>query len=429
MLPGAIGLTFGFVSHAMWYAACEMFTQPFRALTMAPAAASTRSSAPAPSPRAPTPAPVAPPSTSQPAKPKPVAKTAGSAQKGFIGVSVLATIKETPDIVTIRLERPEGFEFEPGHFVAVRIRVDGKDYVRCYSISSAPGARGYFELSVKRQGVVSNALHATARPGGRLFVRSPGGAFVYPAGDDRPIVLLAGGVGVTPLMSMLRHAVYTEPVRPIALLYSVRNEQDIAFRDELGSLSRRHPQLRIRVAASGGGARPPLYQGRIDEKLLRTTVPNIADSICFICGPEPMLNGMKALLSSLGVPAPQIRHELFQAAAAAAAGLPEDKKAPPPLSPEAAAESAAVADGFEMRCVRSGRNVPVLPGQTLLDAADEHGIEVPALCRTGVCGTCRVRVTEGSVDCQSTMLDADDVSQGFVLACVATAQTHCAVEA
>jgi ferredoxin-NADP reductase len=434
LFPSALGLSLGLVSHGIWYAACELLTRSFQTPAMAaaaPSASSDRRSTPVPVSR-PAAAGGAPTPPASPVAARSSAEPIAAAQKGFFGVSVLATVQETSDIATIRLERPHDFEFKPGQFVAVRIRVDGKDHVRCYSISSAPGSIGYFEISVKRQGCVSNALHATARPGGRLSVRSPGGAFVYPSGDDRPIVLLGGGVGVTPLMSMLRHAVNVEPTRPIALLYSVRTEKDIAFRDELASLSRRHPQLRLRIAATGGPVRAPFHQGRIDEKLLRAAVPNLTDSICFMCGPEPMLNGMKELLRTLGVPAPQIRFELFQAATAVAAGLPEERTALSPrleTAPAPGVASASPSGGFEMHCVQSGKNVPVQMGQTLLDAAEAQGIDMPALCRSGVCGTCRVRVTKGSVDCRSTMLDEDDVKQGFVLACVATPQTHCAVEA
>jgi 2Fe-2S type ferredoxin len=145
-----------------------------------------------------------------------------------------------------------------------------------------------------------------------------------------------------------------------------------------------------------------------------------------------MLDGVKALLRNVGVPTPQIRFELFQAAAAVAAGLSEETKALTARiesAPASGVASATASDSFDMNCVRSGRKVPVQSGQTLLDAAEAQGIDMPSLCRSGVCGTCKVRVTAGSVDCRSTMLDEDEINQGFVLACVATPETHCAVEA
>jgi ferredoxin-NADP reductase len=130
---------------------------------------------------------------------------------------VLAILDETRDIKTFRLARPEGLVFTAGQFVPVRVNINGQPHIRCYSISSSPDVRGYLEISVRRQGLVSSTLHSLLRPGASVSLGTPAGTFVYPAGDDRPIALLAGGVGITPLLSMLRHAVATDPLRPITL--------------------------------------------------------------------------------------------------------------------------------------------------------------------------------------------------------------------
>ena len=337
--------------------------------------------------------------------------------------SVLAALSDTPDIKTFRFTGPEGFDFEAGQFVTVRVRVDGKEYARCYSISSGPNVPGYLEISVKRQGVVSNALHATLRPGSQLWVKRPVGAFRYPAGDDRPLVLLAGGIGITPLMSMLRHAVSTDPMRPVTLLYGVHTDQDFAFRDELLVLAKRHAHLHVHLAAATGTSLPQVYPGRIDESLIRTTVPDIAHSVVLICGPHPMVEAMKGLLASLQVPPAQIRHEVFQAAIAASGGPEQIGSATPARAVRQAKAT------HQMQCARAGRSVPVRPGQTLLEAAEDAGVNVASLCRAGVCGTCRLRVSEGDVDCASTVLGDDERSEGFVLACVATPRTDCTVDA
>jgi ferredoxin-NADP reductase len=336
-----------------------------------------------------------------------------------VPVPVLAAHDETPTVKTFRFLRPEGFDFEAGQFVTVRIRVDGREYARCYSISSAPDVRGYFEISVKRQGLVSNALHASVRPGALLSVRPPAGAFKFPAADDRPMLLLAAGIGVTPLMSMLRHAIATEPARPLTLLYGARSESELAFRDELAIAARRHPQVRVYFAVSQAGTGPDIYPGHIDEALLRATMPDVQHAVSFICGPRRMIDDMRQLLATLGVPEPQIRFEVFQAAVAAAAGL--GAHTAPPDHPERAAVR-------HMECSRARKRVPVRPGQSLLEAAESGGVDVASLCRSGVCGTCRVRVSSGEVSCESTVLDADDRAQGYVLACVTTAETDCVAD-
>lgn len=419
LFPSRWGLAFGLAVHAVWFAGCEFLTLP------APAAAR-------PAPRssgAATSRPVRTPLQATPAD----APRVPAAVRGFVQTPVLATFDETPDIRTIRLRRPDDFTFEAGQFVPIRVRVDGKDYVRCYSISSSPMSSGFLEVSVKRQGLVSNALHVTARPGAVLSIKAPNGAFKYPAGDDRPIVLLAAGVGITPLVSMLRHAAHTEPSRPVTLVYGAQDSTHLAFRDELASIVRRHPPVKVVYALTREAtSSPAFYPGRIDAALLRATVPDIVHSIAFICGPNAMIDSMKALLAELGVPPAQIRHEVFEAAIAAAAGVREQRIVASPAVGSRHARPVRPAPAFgdtgvSMHCLPCDQTVAVQAGQSLLEAAEGAGVEMPSLCRAGVCGTCRVRVTEGDVDCESTTLDETDVGQGFVLACVAQARTDCTV--
>ena len=393
--PSPLGVMAGVAVHAVWFAICVRVTP-----AAAPVSTATR---PAP-PRA---------------TPTPARRAADTRPKGFVQAPVLAVLPESADIKTFRLARPEGFEFTPGQFLTLRLRADGKDVVRCYSISSPPAARGYLEISVRKQGLVSNALHAMARPGSMLSVRAPAGAFVYPGGDDRPLVLLAGGIGITPLISMLRHALFNEPTRPVALLYSARELADFAFRDELLTLARRHDDLRLVFAATRGAAPPDVHRGRIDATLLAATVPDLQHAISMICGPQAMIDDLTATLQALGVPPDQVRSERFEAAIAASAGRPAAAQAD---------EAGDSREAFQMRERRSARTVSVTRGQTLLEAADAHGLEIPSLCRAGVCGTCRTRVVEGDVRCDGGVLDDADRESGYVLACVASPRSDCVIE-
>ncbi len=399
LFSSAIGVGLGLAAHMAWFMACEVLVPRHLPLPRKTPTSSTSN-------------PDGAPPAGQPPRPR-----------GFVQVPVLATFDESPDVKTIRLARPPGFEFESGQFIAVRIRIDGKDVSRCYSVSSAPDVRGYLEISVKRQGLVSNALHVTARPGVQLSVRSPNGAFKYPSGDDRPIVLLAGGIGMTPLMSMLRHAVQSEPSRRVTLLYSARTEADFAFREELAVITRRHPQVRVHLASTRS-ASAGIYPGRLDAELIRVCVPDIAGSVCLICGPAGMIDQMKAVLAGLDVPAAQVRYEVFEAAVAAsvARDAAREDSVMLALSPR------ALDSGYEMRCTRSGRTIVIAPGQTLLEAAEAGGVAIESLCRAGICGTCRTRVIQGDVACASDGLSPDEQAEGLVLACVATARSGCAVD-
>lgn len=392
LFPAPLGVLGGLLVHAAWFTWCSRLASPVPARP-----------APLPSPR--------------PAPARPAARASDARPKGFVQTPVLSVIAESADIKTFRLARPEGFDFTPGQFLTLRVRADGKDVVRCYSLSSAPAARGYLEISVRRQGLVSNALHAMARPGTMLSVRAPAGAFVYPGGDDRPLVLLGGGIGITPLMSMLRHALLTEPTRPVTLLYSAKTLGEFAFRDELLTLARRHDQLRVCFAVTQGDAPPDVYRGRIDTRLLASSVPDLKHAVSMLCGPQAMIDGLTANLVSLGVPKDQVRAELFEAAVAASAGKGQSEDRAP-----------ASTEAFQVRERRSARSVPVASGQTLLEAADANGLEIPSLCRAGVCGTCRTRVIEGDVSCDGGVLDDDDRASGYVLACVASPRSNCVIE-
>lgn len=397
MFPSAAGLAAGLLAQIGWFAVCSRLAAPVTA----------------PAPARPTPA--RPPA----AAPPPRASRAGDQRpKGFVQTPILSVIPESDAIKTFRLARPEGFDFTPGQFLTLRIRADGRDVVRCYSISSAPAARGYLEISVRRQGQVSNALHALARPGTVLSVRAPAGVFTYPGGDDRPLVLLGGGIGITPLISMLRHAVLTEPTRPVSLIYSAKSLGDFAFRDELLTLARRHEQVRVCFTVTQGDAPLDVYRGRIDARLLASTAPDVRHAVSMICGPQTMIDGLTRTLLDMSVPKDQVRSELFEAAVAASA---KGAATEPATSP-------GTAECYQLRDRRSSRSVPVARGQTLLEAADANGLEIPSLCRAGVCGTCRTRVVEGDVTCDGGVLDDDDRASGYVLACVASPRSDCVIE-
>lgn len=417
LMPTPPGLAAGAIAHALWFLMCERWLP-----TATPAIATAVRSAPAPPVSARIVAPaLAPIATAASTAPK---ADRTRARRDFVPVAVLAVHEETPDIRTFRLRRPEDFEFRPGQFVPVRVRADGKEYVRCYSITSSPACTGYIEITVKRIGLVSGTLHASLRPGSTVAVKSPAGAFVYPHGEDRPLVFLAGGVGITPLMCMLRHAVGCEPTRPVTLFYSVRTEDDIAFRDELWMLARRHPQFRLFVAITDGPAGSNFYPGRINEALLETMAPDIALSSCFICGPRSMLATITEMLQAVGVPKPQIHHEVFEMAIAAAAGL--EPAAPPTPTPTAASPST---QRFEARFAKCGRTAQVKAGATLLETAEACGAPIPSLCRAGICGTCRTKVLAGDLHCASATLDERDRQDGYVLACVTKINSSCTIDA
>ena len=260
------------------------------------------------------------------------------------------------------------------------------------------------------------------RPGATLHARPPAGAFVYPADDDRPLVLIAGGVGITPLISMARHAVAVDPGRPVALVQSARAVEGLAFASELRVLHRRHPRLQWVPAVTSGSVNGQYYAGRIDGTLLRMAAPDIAGAIVCLCGPNAMIHDLRGQLLGMGLASSQVRFERFEAAVAAIGA----QRAEALSAPAAAVDDSSTAS---ITFARSQVTHAAEAGDTVLDAAEACGVEIPTLCRAGVCGTCRTRLLEGDVECGSTALDPEDRDAGFVLACVAQARTDCVVEA
>ena len=375
-------------THVLWFVACEKLLPP-PAVASLPALRAAAKAAPA----------------------SPAAATgAAGPRSGFHEVQVLAVLVESPDIRTFRLARPEGFEFRPGQFAMVKVDLDGKTLARCYSISSSPSTRGYLEISVRRQGRVSGFLHATAQPGIMLNVKGPEGSFVYPQGS-RPIVLVAAGIGITPLLCMLRHALDSEPTRPVTLLFAAKSERLAPFLYDLRLLARRHPLFRLAIALSQGSEKSEYYSGRIDRNLIEAVVQNVPESVYLICGPQQMIDDSVRLLESIGVPRAQILFEKFDAAAASSTG------------------DAPAGGGNHVQFRRCRKDVIAPPEQSILEAAEAAGVDIPSMCRAGACGTCRTRVLEGEVEGDFDLIEEEDRAQGYVLSCVARPVRDCVIDA
>jgi ferredoxin-NADP reductase len=210
--------------------------------------------------------------------------------------------------------------------------------------------------------------------------------------------------------------VAADPGRPVVLVYSARQPDELAFREELTWMASRHPQFRVIATVTGGDPAWPGHRGRISPAMLAAHLPDAAHSIAMLCGPGEMVADVRAMLRGAGVPDAQVRFEVFKATTAIGAA-----------KPAAPAATAAAAPTLELS--RTRRTVPVASGQTLLDAAEGAGAAIPSLCRSGVCGTCRTRLVAGDAHCSSDALDAGDREAGYVLPCVTWARGDCTLEA
>lgn len=352
--------------------------------------------------------------------------------KSWSGVlRVAQIIGETPTIETYRLMEPSAdrlpFDFLPGQFLQVEVEPEpGKPARRSYTIASSPTQRAYVELTVKReeQGVVSRYLHDNVEVGDLLKVSGPFGVFTFTGSDADSIVLIAGGVGITPMMSVLRYLTDTAWPGEIFFVYGARSTEEFVFRAEIEQLERRHEKLHVFATMQRSPGTVWLGpEGVITKEMLQGAVPDIARRRVHLCGPPAMMAAIKRMLTELGVPEAQIHSEAFGPASLPADNAPEavtssDGAAPaaPAAAPGARPEIAPTTVTFSL----SGVSAALPADQSVLEAAEGAGVEIPFVCRIGECGVCVTRLLEGEVTMAvETGLDPADKAQGYVLACQA----------
>jgi ferredoxin-NADP reductase len=297
----------------------------------------------------------------------------------------------------------------PGQFLTFSFLFDGRKETRCYSICSSPARSGYVEITPKRvnHGGVSAFLNDRASVGMTVEATGPFGQFCLQAAGDRRIVLLAAGSGITPMMAMLRYIDDLCLDTQATLLYCVRTDKDIIFRQELDELQSRLPNFRYHLLLSQPDPEWSGARGRIQREFVANAVPEVKGHVFFLCGPPPFMEAARGILTELGVGPEAIRQETFGGAGTV-------------LRP---AQSGSVGGGFTVEFARSGKTATVPEGQTLLQAAAENGVVIPSACRQGQCGTCKARLLDGPVQMTAEQgLDPDSRAQGFVLTCVAHAQ-------
>lgn len=332
------------------------------------------------------------------AAPRPVAVVARARE-----VRVAEVRRETASAVTLVLEDAGGsrapFDFRPGQFFTLVADVDGRPVRRAYSASSAPGAPR-LEVTVKHVegGRFSTHVHQRLRAGDRLAVRGPSGSFHAEAHDPAELVLVAAGSGVTPMMSMIRTRLAGRTGGRIALLYSSRSERDVIFAGELTRLEREHPE---RLSVTHVLTR---RDGRLDPDRVRGWVGGVSparDAHYYICGPEPLMDAVRGVLTGLGIPAALVHHERYASGA------------DPVTTVTAPQELTVEEDG------RAIGTVMVEPGQTLLDAGLAAGLPMPHSCMVGNCGECMVKLRTGEIaHHEPNCLTPQQRADGYVLTCV-----------
>ncbi len=315
---------------------------------------------------------------------------------------VARIVDESSVIRSFHLEPADGAGLIPhkaGQHLPIRLAVPGEKQPvrRTYTLSTAPSDDGY-RISVKRQGMASAHLHDRVRVGDVIEARAPAGDFTVDAAERRPAVLMAAGVGVTPMLSMLRHIVYeglrTRRVRPTVFFHAARTRAERAFDGEIAELVRRADGavrlVRVLGPDDAGATEGVDFDatGRIDAALLKRTL-GFDDHDFYMCGPSGFMQSLYDALRDLNIADGRIHAEAFgpsglvrrsdAGAAVGPVGTPSTK--PVPVVFAASAKESRWQPG----------------GGTLLELAEARGLSPDFSCRGGSCGTCRTRIVEGAV--------------------------------
>lgn len=370
-----------------------------------------------------------------------MADAAQSASR-FRPFRVVARTPESRTIASFALEPLDPADwraFEPGQYLPIRIPgASGQaPALRTYSISSSPLDTARYRITVKREGapapglldgIGSCYLHDRVAVGDLVEIAPPRGEFVLARDSTRPVVLASGGVGLTPLVSML-HALKDASEREVHFLHACDDGEVHALREEVDALVRSRPGLTARYcyrapSCADAGAGRHHAEGLVTKALLRRWLP-LDDYDVYLCGPPPFMASVYATFRELGLRKERIRYEFFGPATVLEAERSDLPAAPVAVSLSPAAEPVAIADpngagaGTQIGFARSQRSAAwdEAIDTSLLAFAERLGLEPPFSCRAGICSTCRTGLLQGEVDYVEEPLDPP--GPGEVLLCCA----------
>lgn len=326
---------------------------------------------------------------------------------GFRKFYIHKRVNEAEGITSFYLKPYDGKpvpRYLPGQHLTFRLQIPGnpKPVVRCYSLSDAPIHHDQYRVSIKRLGAPPDSDGIPDGQGSCFFhdvlevdrivdVRAPNGNFYLDMTDRRPAVLIAGGIGLTPMLSMINTIAYTKSKREVWLFYAVMNRRQHVMAGHLKRLAREHPNINVVICYAEPTrncvkGRDFHYRGRVNRRLLQGLLPS-ADCQFYLCGPPPMQNAIIDELRAWGVAEKDIKWESFGKRRGMKSKAPAvDQGGRPGVEP------------IEIVFARSGKvGKWTSEDDTVLDVAEAAGVVMDSGCRAGQCGTCATVIKQGSV--------------------------------
>ncbi|HJV20680.1 MAG TPA: 1,2-phenylacetyl-CoA epoxidase subunit PaaE [Sediminibacterium sp.] len=340
--------------------------------------------------------------------------------KNFETLTIRDVRKETSDCVSVAFDIPENrkelFRFTQGQYITLRTSINGEDIRRSYSICSSP-LDGELRVAVKRvpDGLFSTYANTLLKKGDQLQVMAPVGRFyteLDPAAEKQYIAFAAGS-GITPIFSIIKTTLLSEPRSRFTLVYGNRNRHSIIFKEQLEALKNKFMgRFSIVHILSREKTDAPIHFGRIDAAKTTALCEMLMDPVnaaaIFLCGPEEMVFCIKETLEQKGVDPKRIHFELFTTGKKTGTAKPQRSTIAPEVKSRITVKQDGTAFEFDLK----------FEGDSILEAALKQGADLPFACKGGVCCTCKAKLLEGEVEMDVNYgLEADEMEQGFILTC------------
>jgi hypothetical protein len=355
-----------------------------------------------------------------------------SSWNGFRKFRIVNRVVEVQDVCSFYLAPHDGKPlppFLPGQYLTFQIKIPGqpKPVVRCYSLSDRPGIPERYRVTIKRvlpppdkkeipPGLVSNYFHDHLNIGDIVDVKAPSGQFVLDVQQTTPVVFIAGGVGITPLLSMLNALAEANSPRQVWVFYGVRHGREHVMKEHLAAHTQKCSNLRLHVCYSDPTDEDRAacqHTERVTIDLLKRVLPSNQFEF-YICGPPPMMSALVDGLKAWNVPEGEIFFEAFG---------PATVKRPALQSP-----GSTTTQALKIQFGRSGKVCAWhADAGSLLELAENNGVNIDSGCRAGNCGTCVVAIKSGEV--KYLHEPGADVEAGSCLTCIAVPKTALVLDA
>lgn len=321
-------------------------------------------------------------------------------------------IQETVDVHSYYFQgvTPVRFVFKPGQFVNVKVEIEGKTHYRSYTIASSPSRPMSLMLTIKRveNGLVSNHLLDTLQLGSLIEVDGPFGEFNLLDIPADKYLFLSAGCGITPMMSMTQWLMDSHSQCDIHFMHCARRDSDILFQRTLNDYAQHEPHFNLSYVLTTPSQQAH-YQGRLNQEALQQLVSDLQQRTVLVCGPESFMQSVKDFLQALDFDMDRFHMESFGT---------QSFSCPTGLEANPQAES------FSVAVDNHDKTLQIEAGQSVLDAVQGAGLPIIGACRTGVCGSCKCKKVSGTVNSTSQQtLSADDIEQGYFLACSSTMES------